>query len=300
MRARDLLHQLGRPVRVSSEQFGRGLAMILAGLTKKIVFADYLGANLVDRVFDLPSHYSSLEVLAAIYGYSLQIYGDFAGYSDIAIGAALLLGFELPANFDSPYRADSLRDFWRRWHISLSTWLRDYLYVSMGGSRAGRMKTYRNLLVTMVLGGLWHGASYQFVLWGALHGLALVVQHLFRDQRAHDSGSRWPRWLRVLLTFHLVTALWVFFRADTLAGALAVFQQLLSFAPGMSNLMHPVSGVIALGYLLHFAPKDWSQRLSAAFMRAPALAQATLTIAVLYGARALSASGAAPFIYFQF
>ena len=231
VRAKDLLHQLDVRPRVDATRFGRGLWMILVGLAKKVVLADYLAANLVDRVFDLPTHFSSLEVLAAVYGYALQIYGDFSGYTDIAIGTALLLGFELPANFNFPYRADGLRDFWRRWHISLSTWLRDYLYIPLGGSRRGGLFTYRNLFITMLLGGLWHGASHNFILWGALHGAALSLERVvarYRDglplfaasaapvvvprgelwavappQLVRRRRQRWPRWLRVIVTFHL-------------------------------------------------------------------------------------------------
>ena len=213
VRAKQLLPQLDRPLVLDTPRFGRALALILGGLLKKVVVADYLAANLVDRVFDLPTHYGSIEVLCGVYGYALQIYGDFSGYCDIAIGVALLLGIELPLNFDLPYRADGLRDFWRRWHITLSRWLRDYLYISMGGSRGSRHATYRNLAITMLLGGLWHGASYNFVIWGGLHGAALVAGRMWSQRRAQRAGARaaplpsepvatvLPRWARVALTF---------------------------------------------------------------------------------------------------
>lgn len=298
VRASELLPQLERPNPVDSARFGRGLFLILGGLLKKVVLADYLAHNLVDRVFDLPSHYSSLEALAAIYGYALQIYGDFSGYSDIAIGSALLLGIELPENFDAPYRADGLRDFWRRWHISLSRWLRDYLYISLGGSRGGKWLTQKNLLITMVLGGLWHGASYTFLAWGALHGLGLVVGRL--ASRESTIGWSAPRWLRVLLTFHFVAVLWVLFRAETFSGAFALLTQVVRLVPGSANLSWQVVVLMFGGLALHFVPRDLEKRLVDAFVRAPATAQAAATIGVFYAVGEVAATGAAPFIYFQF
>ncbi len=295
VRAGLLLPQLDRPRAVDATLFGRGLFLILGGLLKKVVLADYLAQNLVDRVFDLPTHYSSLEALFAIYGYALQIYGDFSGYSDIAIGCALLLGIELPANFAAPYRAESLRDFWRRWHISLSEWLRDYLYKSLGGSRGGVWLTRRNLLLTMVLGGLWHGASFTFVAWGALHGLGLVL-----GRWLGESPKRLPRVVRVVATFHVVAVLWVLFRADTFAAAIEVLAQVVRWVPGTSNLSWPVVALTALGLALHGVPENLHERVARAFVAAPATAQAAATIAVLYVVGELASASAAPFIYFQF
>ena len=146
--------------------FGTGLWFIMMGLFKKAVISDYIGENFVNRIFDNPSLYTGLENLMGVYGYALKLYCDFSGYSDIAIGIALWMGFQIPANFRAPYKADSITDFWRRWHISLSTWLRDYLYISMGGNRCSRWRMYFNQFMTMILGGLWHGASWNFVVWG--------------------------------------------------------------------------------------------------------------------------------------
>ena len=167
------------PIAVSREMFGTGIYLIAIGLFKKAVISDYISLNFVDRIFDDPALYSGMECLAAVYGYALQIYCDFSGYSDMAIGLALLLGFRFPKNFDAPYHSATITEFWRRWHISLSMWLRDYLYISLGGNRKGRLRTYFNLLVTMVLGGLWHGAAIRFVLWGTLHGVALALHKLW-------------------------------------------------------------------------------------------------------------------------
>jgi D-alanyl-lipoteichoic acid acyltransferase DltB (MBOAT superfamily) len=185
VRAQDLLPQLDDLPVLELEAATRGLFRIVVGLFKKIALADTLAIAIVDRVFETPQHFSSIEVLAGGYGYALQIYLDFSAYSDIAIGSASLLGFTLPENFRTPYRSGNLQEFWRRWHISLSTWLRDYLYISLGGSRGAPWRTYLNLALTMVLGGLWHGASWTFVVWGALHGFGLAITRFFQRSRNH-------------------------------------------------------------------------------------------------------------------
>ena len=178
VRATDLAPQIRQRPDPRTIPAGEAFWLIAQGLIKKVVISSYLATNLVDPVFDVPGDHSRLDVLLAIYGYSVQIYADFSGYTDIAIGCALLLGFRFPQNFDSPFRALSIRDFWRRWHISLSTWLRDYVYIPFGGNRGGRIRTARNLGLTMVLGGLWHGAAWTFLVWGAIHGAALIVERL--------------------------------------------------------------------------------------------------------------------------
>jgi len=186
VRATELLPQLAALPRFDHVRAADGLYRIVVGLFKKIALADFLAIALVDRVFANPERYSALEVIVGVYAYALQIYLDFSAYSDIAIGSAQLLGFELPENFRTPYRSTNLQEFWRRWHISLSTWLRDYLYIPLGGSKRGGLFTYRNLIVTMLLGGLWHGARWTFIVWGALHGLGLAVTRVF--QRMTDAG----------------------------------------------------------------------------------------------------------------
>ncbi len=179
VRASDFIPQIRRHPLVTRAMFGNGVFLILSGLFKKAVISDYISLNFVDRVFDSPSLYSGVENLLGVYGYALQIYCDFSGYSDMAIGIALLLGFTFPDNFRSPYKSASVTEFWRRWHISLSSWLRDYLYIPLGGNRKGKFRTYVNLLLTMLLGGLWHGASWNFILWGGMHGLGLVFNKLW-------------------------------------------------------------------------------------------------------------------------
>ncbi len=186
VRAVDFLPQIRKKPVLTNELLGRALLLIMSGLFKKTVISDYISVNYVDRIFENPSLYSGLENLLGVYGYAIQIYCDFSGYSDMAIGIALLLGFRLPDNFHTPYRSESVQDFWRRWHISLSSWLRDYLYISLGGNRKGGFRTYMNLTITMLLGGLWHGASWVFIVWGGLHGAALAV-----DRWLSSLGKVW-------------------------------------------------------------------------------------------------------------
>ena len=181
VRARDFIPQIRRPLIVTEQMFGTGVFLIIAGLFKKAVISDYISVNFVERIFDQPDLYSGLENLLAVYGYTLQIYCDFSGYSDMAIGIALLLGFQFPKNFDSPYKSASITEFWRRWHISLSSWLKDYLYISLGGNRHGKFRQYFNLLMTMLLGGLWHGASLNFILWGGFHGILLCLDKIWHS-----------------------------------------------------------------------------------------------------------------------
>ncbi len=183
VRPRDLLPQLGGKPRFSALEGSEGLFLIAWGLLKKVAIGDYLAVNLIDRVFDQPIQYSALECYTAVVSYAVQIYCDFSGYTDVAIGSALLLGVRFPLNFNAPYKAADIQDFWRRWHISLSTWLRDYLYIPLGGNRLGVVRTYINLMLTMLLGGLWHGASWTFVVWGGLHGGGLAV-HRFLTRRS--------------------------------------------------------------------------------------------------------------------
>lgn len=190
VRARDFIPQIRRPLFVSREMFGRGIFLIVSGLFKKAVISDYISVNFVERIFDNPTLYSGVENLMGVYGYALQIYCDFSGYSDMAIGIALLLGFHFNINFDSPYKSASITEFWRRWHISLSSWLRDYLYISLGGNRKGKIRQYANLIITMFLGGLWHGASWNFVLWGMMHGVALAAHKCWMTLTGRKRGRR--------------------------------------------------------------------------------------------------------------
>jgi alginate O-acetyltransferase complex protein AlgI len=311
VRPRDLLPQLRDAPRFDPELASRALLMITLGLVKKLAIGDYLGLNLVDRVFDSPLSYSALECYVALVAYAVQIYCDFSGYTDIAIGSAALLGVHFPRNFDSPYQAHNIVDFWRRWHISLSTWLRDYLYIPLGGNRHGRVRTYVNLLLTMLLGGLWHGANLTFVVWGGLHGLLLAGTRAFQEllgrgrttppgaTHATLKSSFW-RVVSVLLTFHAVTLCWLFFRAKSLDDAATILERLSTFSTFHPNLDPRLLGVLAVGLVSHYVPESWYQRVLGAFAGLPALAQAAVLVVLALSVREMASLEAVPFVYFQF
>ena len=280
---------------------GEAFWLIARGLVKKVVVSSYLAANLVDPVFAVPAEHSRWETLLAVYGYAIQIYADFSGYTDIAIGCALLLGFRFPANFDAPYRALSLQDFWRRWHISLSTWLRDYVYIPLGGSRQGRLATARNLAITMVLGGLWHGAAWTFVLWGMMHAVLLVVERALsgipRPAGLPDGlvdGTRW------LVTFHLVCASWVFFRADTVESALSVFSRLAVGGGASTVITVTLVAVVGVTLAAQFVPEGVATRWRTAFSEMNPALQVVAGAVLLTAIDAFGPEGVDPFIYFQF
>ncbi len=302
VRPRDLLPQLERPPSLDREAGGEALFLIAVGLVKKMILSDQLALNLVDRVFERPASFSSLEVLAGVYGYAAQIYCDFSGYTDIAIGSALLLGVRFPKNFDSPYKATNLADFWRRWHISLSTWLRDYLYIPLGGNRGGPWATYRNLMITMLLGGLWHGASWTFVFWGFLHGLGLGVTRAWERARGTrgGEGSLPGRLLGGVLTFHYVCLAWIFFRARTFADAILILEQIAAGTTFHPNLPPVVLGLLAIATASHYVPSAAYDRLRSGFASLPAPAQGALLFGVAVLLHEAAATAAVPFVYFQF
>ena len=302
-RAGDLLPQFRERPAITSEQGAEAMFLIMIGLIKKIALADFLANNLVDRVFDQPQLYSSLETLAAIYGYALQIYCDFSGYSDIAIGSALLLGFKLKPNFDSPYRARNLREFWRRWHISLSTWLFDYVYVSLGGLRRNRFNLYRNLMITFLIGGLWHGAAWTFVAWGLLHGIGLGATHwwsLFRKQNRARRQTQWgAKAVGVLLTFNFVCLTWVVFRAPSLHAAGEVLARFGALKFSMGNLSTSILLVLLLTFLSHWLPKRIDFELKHFWTWLPAPVQAAFILSLAAGLYYV-AGAEAQFIYGNF
>jgi alginate O-acetyltransferase complex protein AlgI len=310
VRPRDLLPQLAGPARFQVSDLSEGLFLIAVGLSKKIIIGDYLALNLVDRVFDAPLMYSSLEIYAGIVGYALQIYCDFSGYTDIAIGSALLLGIRFPRNFNSPYKAHNIIDFWRRWHISLSTWLRDYLYIPLGGNRLGKGRTLLNLLATMVLGGLWHGAAWTYVAWGFLHGAALGINKWWHERKQvlkqPDASVRSlhgvsvSHVLSVVFTFHLVSAGWVFFRAETFEKAQLIFAQLSVLSAHHDNVPASVALVLALGVGSHFVPERLFQRVRELCVVSPWPVQACLLTVVAIVLRKMASTESVPFVYFQF
>jgi len=304
VRPAQMLPQLARTPDADAARQARGLWRIATGLAKKIVVGDYLAHAVVNRVFSTPERFSALEVVVATYAYAVQIYADFSGYSDVAIGSAALFGYELPENFDAPYIARNLQEFWHRWHISLSTWLRDYLYKPLGGSRAGTVKTYRNLMITMVLGGLWHGASWNFVVWGTLHGGALAVTRMWQRARggklAAAADPPWMRWLATLATFHFVCLAWIFFRAPTFAHATLALHQIARGTWTMEHIAPEVVVVVAAALLLHLVPRAWESRARESFVRTPALVQGLVLAAVAVALHLAAGAKPEPFVYGQF
>ncbi len=311
VRAAEFIPQIFKPLKVTDEMIGRGVFLIACGLIKKTVIADYISANFVDRIFDQPLLYTGLENLFGVYGYALQIYCDFSGYSDMAIGIALLMGFHFSLNFDSPYQSKSIAEFWRRWHISLSTWLKDYLYISMGGNRKGRIRTYLNLFITMLLGGLWHGAGFRFILWGAMHGIALGVHKLYLGffPAPKENKSRIRKFLTttagIIVTFHFVCFCWIFFRAENMEIAGQMIGQILfhfnhkvfyEFMVGYQ----PVLLMMILGYALHFIPKNFELKTQLAVTRLPVLLKVVFLVLVILVVVQFKSSEIQPFIYFQF
>lgn len=282
VRAKDLLPQFSR-LEVNNDQGVEAILLILVGLIKKVAIADMIGSNLVDRVFDQPQFYSSLETLAAIYGYALQIYCDFSGYSDIAIGSAMLLGFKLPDNFNSPYRAQNLRDFWRRWHITLSSWLFDYVYISIGGLRKRRFNLYRNLFLTFLIGGLWHGASWTFVVWGALHGLGLALSQWWSTRFKRPVRVWWLKVLCTIATFNFICLTWIVFRSQTLSQAVEVLKRLSVFQFSTANLPTSLLLLLVVGFASHFAPAKFVMRVRDGWAWLPAPAQALIVLSVAAG-----------------
>ena len=304
LRASSFLPQLARPPDPQAVDAARALELIVVGLIKKVILASFLATRLVDPVFGAPAEHGGLETLLGIYGYAAQIYCDFSGYTDLAIGSALLLGYRFPENFDAPYRAKSPQEFWFRWHISLSTWLRDYLYMPLCGEKGGKVRNVVNLAVTMLLGGLWHGAAWTFVAWGGYHGAGLVAHRLWLRSR-----SRWVRRARAfkgwpllaqVLTFHFVCLGWVLFRAPSLEGAAETL-----FALGHGTTSGPWLSAatllaVAAGLFAPLFPSSVRVGLRARFAGLPLLAQGLAFALAVLCIEAAGPQGVAPFIYFQF
>jgi D-alanyl-lipoteichoic acid acyltransferase DltB (MBOAT superfamily) len=297
VRANELLPQFHRPRDPRTVLAGPALFLIAGGLVKKTVVADELARRIVDPVFNDPAAHSGAEAAFAIYGFAAQIYCDFSGYTDMAIGLALLLGFTLPQNFDRPYLATSLRVFWHRWHMTLSRWLRDYLYVPLGGNRHGRSRTYRNLMLTMLIGGLWHGAAWTFIAWGGIHGAALCGERWLRER---PGTPRLPGPIAWLVTFNVVCFAWVFFRAPDIGTAFEVLGRL--GAGGPSPLVSAtVVALTVAAVAVQALPRDWWRRAEAWLVVRPAVAQGvTLGLLVVAADAAVGQQGVAPFIYYRF
>ncbi|ATA88888.1 alginate O-acetyltransferase [Capnocytophaga stomatis] len=364
VRAKEFIPQIYKKIELTKQETSLALFLIIGGLLKKAVISDYISLNFVDRVFESPNSYTSFENLMAVYGYSLQIYCDFSGYSDMAIGLALLMGFTLPTNFRTPYQSQNITEFWRRWHISLSAWLKDYLYISVGGNRKGTFLGYFfpvlffgstliwgfsqlkhskipliiagasvlififtllisrnkkktvysnfNQMTTMLLGGLWHGASLRFIVWGALHGLALAIHKTFVEffsnkKSIENKETNWfSRIFFTFLTFHFVAFCWIFFRSKDFGIAMDVinnigsltfdWHQWLVIAEGYRNVFL----LLFIGFVWHFFPQSLNEKLKLFFGKMPILVKSLIVAFVFWIVYATASSGAQPFIYFQF
>ncbi|MGG7035522.1 MAG: MBOAT family O-acyltransferase [Flavobacterium sp.] len=364
VRASEFIPQIYKKLNLSREDVNSALFLIIGGLIKKTFISDYISLNFVDRVFDAPNSYSSFENLMAYYGYAIQIYCDFSGYSDMAIGIALLLGFRLSVNFRTPYKSTSVTEFWRRWHISLSTWLRDYLYISIGGNRKGSLGgflfpalffgggivwgiyfmntsiiplvvvvfalvifmmtflfakdkkrtlyTNVNMMTTMLLGGFWHGASLRFIIWGALHGLALAINKIFSEYFPSKKDSKntvlkgITTFVSILFTFHFVAFCWIFFRARDFSVAFEMINNISQLTFQLEQWKTIILGyqnvfvVMLIGYLWHFLPTDIVGFMKTTFDRMPVVAKAMVLALAFWVVFATSTAGPQPFIYFQF
>ena len=309
VRAADLVPQMeAMPGRAAPIEAGRAVFLVLSGLFKKTVVANWLASRLADPVFSWPEMYSGPDILLAVYAYAVQIYCDFSAYSDIAIGAALLLGFRFPANFNAPYFGTTLQDFWRRWHISLSSWLRDYLYIPLGGSRRGEARTYANLFITFLLGGLWHGAAWTFLLWGAFHGIYLAAERKVRGwigipERGAPPATRGVALLGRVWIFHVVCFSWILFRGGNLETVSAMLQGIAGWRSSVSSvtLWSGLSvAMVAAGFATQFLDGDRLWRAGRRLSSWPAWALGAAAAAGLTAILALGPEGVAPFIYFQF
>ena len=297
VRANELLPQLRTPRDPRAVLAGPGLFLIAGGLIKKTVVADELARQVVDPVYNDPVAHSGGEILLAFYAFAAQIYCDFSGYTDMAIGTALLLGFQLPQNFNRPYAALSLQDFWRRWHMTLSRWLRDYLYIPLGGNRKGERKTYRNVMITMLLGGFWHGASFTFLIWGGIHGTALSVE---RWGRQRFPSFRMPVLVAWFVTFNVVCIAWVFFRAPNLGTAFDILGGIGLSGPSPLVTL-PMVFLVVAAIAVQFLPQDGWRRAEAWLVARPVAFQGVAIGALIVAAdAAVGQQGVAPFIYFQF
>jgi D-alanyl-lipoteichoic acid acyltransferase DltB (MBOAT superfamily) len=303
VRAAQLLPQLQRKIILRDEQVTQGLFLIATGMVKKVAIADYLSVNLVDRVFDQPALYSTAEVVIALYGFTMQIYCDFSGYTDVARGSAKLMGLELPENFDRPYQSASPAEFWRRWHITLSTWLRDYLYYPLGGSHVGPARAYWNLWLTMFLIGIWHGASWTFVFYAILQSMAMVIHRFFyrRSGRTRDTVDVWQlRAFKVFWALQFVVFSRILFRATSLQNAMEVTTRLGSGTFSVAQISAGVWAMLILTFAAHYTPKRWFESIELQFKSMPAPAQGVTLAAVGFALSIVATSQVVPYIYFQF
>jgi D-alanyl-lipoteichoic acid acyltransferase DltB (MBOAT superfamily) len=303
VRASQFLPQLQKKIILRDEQVTQGLFLIATGMVKKVAIADYLSVNLVDRIFDQPDLYSAAEVVIALYGFTMQIYCDFSGYTDVARGSAKLMGLELPENFDRPYQSASPAEFWRRWHMTLSTWLRDYLYFPLGGSRAGPIRAYWNLWLTMFIIGIWHGASWTFVFYALLQSMAMVLHRFFyrRSGRTQDTVDTWQvHAFKVFCALQFVVFSRILFRATSLQNAADIFARLGSETYSVAQISPGLWAMLVLTFVAHYTPQSWFESIELRFKSMPAPAQGIALAMVGFTLSVVATSQVVPYIYFQF
>ncbi|MDF1550742.1 MAG: MBOAT family protein [Bacteroidales bacterium] len=306
VRASEFIPQLYQKYKITQAEFGMAIFMILNGLLKKLFISDYIAVNLIDRVFEKPIMYSGIENLMALYGYSMQVYADFSGYTDIAIGVALLMGFRLPVNFNSPYKALHVGEFWKRWHISLSTWLKDYLYIPLGGNRHGETRTNINLMITMLLGGLWHGASWQFVIWGGLNGVGLLIYKQWRKISPFKGNHSWPvRFYAIFLTFNFITLTRIWFRCGSMQQVNEMIHQITyAFEPGqiieVFSAYKKVLLLLIFAFIVHWLPSNFKAWYRTRFANLPSWAIAVVVLVAVFFIYQFQTFKLQPFIYFAF
>jgi alginate O-acetyltransferase complex protein AlgI len=300
LRPGELIPQLRKAHSANLSRIGLALAIFTIGLFKKLFFADQIGAVIDPHYIAVPD--DSLSTLLAIYGFSIQIYCDFSGYTDMAIGLAMMLGVRLPNNFKRPYSATSVVDFWQRWHITLSHWLRDYLYIPLGGNRNGQNRQTGNIFITMLIGGLWHGANWTFVVWGGIHAIGIAFNHWFRRVTAGRTKKLMPRWLAVFLTFHFVTIAWVFFRSPDFGTAIAMLERVIELKmPNIESFAQQNAWILVLFALFMLFQKiDTHFQVRAILRQASPLLVYPVMTALFLLSIAISTGSSAAFIYFDF
>lgn len=309
VRAKDMLPLVEANRMASKAMTSEGLFLIMCGLIKKVIVADFISQNFVERVFDNPALYSGFENMMGMYGFIIQLYCDFSGYTDMAIGIALLLGYRFLDNFRAPFKSQNPTEFWRRWHISLSMWLRDYLYIPLGGNRCSKTRHHINLMSTMVIGGLWHGASWMFLIWGGLQGAFLVGHKSIKGMLPRVKAENRRRWWRVaanvFITFNLIAISFVFFKARSMEVVGDMFHQMLfdfhlSVAPQFISGYLMIVLIMVATLLVHFSPKRWSRKLRKAYGATPLFVQAIILAIVILVIIQVRQSDIMPFIYLQY
>lgn len=306
VRAKDMLPQVQANPQASRAMVSEGLFLIMCGLIKKVIVADFISQNFVDRVFDNPSLYSGFENMMGAYGFAIQLYCDFSGYSDMAIGIALLLGYRFLDNFRSPFKSQNPTEFWRRWHISLSSWLKDYLYIPLGGNRCSKPRKHFNLMSTMLIGGLWHGASWMYVIWGGLQGLFLVGHKELKSRLPRRQTTRW--WVtaaNVFITFNMIAISFVFFRASSMETVREMATQVFTnfhadVAPQFVSGYLMIVLIMVGAYLMHFAPESWTTKLRSGFGSLHPVLQTVVFAIVLFLIIQMRQTDIVPFIYLQY